>query len=614
MKIAFRKPGIFAGKLGAYGFAGMIAAAAMTLVGPSTAHAVPVHSTSISGFVSTDAGLPVVTHSMIELLPSTGGTPLQVLTTAPGVYKANTTGMAPPILIKANDIFGYSLTGSGIANVTPETDAVVNQIYQAGFGTNAATLFGLGSPINLTPVQFQTELSLFKDVFQKPYAFYKIPTTFNPFTTKISYSGGFKNFLSDTTYNGIGTSTQTIASTLGTLDWTANLTADSLNKWSTSVWQVQVGASGPLSGSYGYTVIPTDPNAGATYGGVNNFYKTTFLPILKHEGKLLDDINLLFPKPFYDTNFLNSGKSSVIQSEFDATKWRPEKFLSINVGRILSYSASNPDPSHNTIRVAVDYTINRNGGTFLRRAFEDFICGSDGTGCVFYGNQQLGGTCSEIKVDSDSIISGLPTAVQELRATLTSPSGSFSSVDLSDALGSYFTDAPMTMSTKTILLQPVHNIPPISYFQDEFRLKTTLSAPFVYDNQFTYVAQPGSVSFDSYVLGYTSEPANWLSPDPNGTHLLSDFKIGTPITVKFQPPLTFVPLRLELNGTACNGTNSTDLSSVQKFIKPTATSGSVVVPKQVQGLDTTGFELRLRYEGLYGQNSFFKYGVGAPCF
>ncbi|MGD0289331.1 MAG: hypothetical protein ABSC63_06710 [Candidatus Binataceae bacterium] len=598
MKIAFRKPGIFAEKLGAYGFVSMIAAAAMTLVGPLTAHAVPVHSTSISGFVSTDAGLPVAIGSTIELLPSTGSK-LDVLTTAPGVYKADTTGMAPPILIKANDIFGYSLTVSGIANVTPETDAVVNQIYQAGFGTNAATLFGLGSPINLTPVQFQTELSLFKDVFQQPYAFYKIPTTFNPFTTKISYTGGFKNFLSDTTYNGIGTSTQSIASTLGTLDWTAHLHADSTNKWSNAQWWVQVGASGPYSGSYGYTQIPTDPNAGLTYAGINNFYNTTFIPVLKHEGKLLDNFNLLTPKPFYDINFLSGGKDAFTQSEFDANNWRLETFRGVNVGRILSYFPDTPDSSHNLIGVAVDYTINRNGGTFLRRAVENFICGTDGSGCVFYGDQQLGATCTDICAESCSFSSGAPTLRETLRASLTTPEGNFFSVYLSDSDSKYFPDEPMNLTTKTLMITPVHNLPPISYFQDDWSLRTSLTLPFNYNDQFSYFANE-TYTYNNFVLGLTNEPVNWLSPDPHGTHLLSDFKLGSPLTVKFTPPLTYFPLRLTLDGTACNATQSIDLSSVQKFLNPTATSGSIIVPKQVKGLDTTGFKLRVGYEGLYG--------------
>ena len=170
----------------------------------------------------------------------------------------------------------------------------------------------------------------------------------------------------------------------------------------------------------------------------------------------------------------------------------------------------------------------------------------------------------------------------------------------------------MTKSTKVIQLQPVHTLPPIPYTKDDYKLTATLSAPFAYNNEFTYFAD--SFTYDSYVYGYTNEPVNWMSPDVNGSHLLSDFKLGSPITVKFLPPLSFIPLRAQLEGKACNASQTIDLSSVQKFLMPTAKSASIIVPKQVMGQATTGFELRLRYEGLYGQNSLFKYGVGAPCF
>jgi hypothetical protein len=100
------------------------------------------------------------------------------------------------------------------------------------------------------------------------------------------------------------------------------------------MWKAQLPSSGPYSVSGGYTVIPTDPNAGATYGGVNNFYKTVFLPILNHEKKFLDNFNL---SPLYDSTFLDGGRNALIQSEFDATKWRPLIFKSITPGLIQEY-------------------------------------------------------------------------------------------------------------------------------------------------------------------------------------------------------------------------------------------------------------------------------------
>jgi len=607
MNPVFRKIRIQAAKLGVYGLFGAITAAAVALCGPALADR-PTKQVLISGVVLTDTGRPIAAHSTIDLVDSTGSA-WTAMTTAPGVYKSATTGKVAPILIMAGDICGYSATGSGVANVTPLTDAVLNQIYQS-LGTSCTTVFGAPTELKLAPIQFQTELSLFKDVFQHPYAFYKIPTTFNPFTTKFSYKGAFGKFFGETTFTGFGTSTQTVSSTLGPLNWTTTLTADPTNQWSNALWQVQLGATGPYSASYGYTVIPTDPNAGATYAGVNNFYTTTFLPVLKHEGKLLDWINLLSPKPFYDTNFLNGGKGATIQSDFDANNWRQDKFLGIDVGRILAYSPDTPDSSHNVISVAVDYTINRNGGTFLQRAVEDFICGTDGSDCVFWGNQQLGDPCTDICSESVSVVSAAPTLSQNLRARLTSPQGTFISVILSDDF--YYTDAPMNLNTRSISITPTHGQPPITYMQDDYSLRTTLLAPYNYTDQFSYVADI-AFTYNSFVFGLTTEPVNWLSPDPSGSHLLGDFNLGSPIKVEFKPPQTYLPLRVTLDGTACTASQSIRLNSVKSFISPTATSASIIVPKQVMSVDTTGFELRLQYEGPYGQSSSFKYGVGTAC-
>ncbi len=609
MKRILTKIRIQAETRGAYGLFGAIAAAVIALCCATPAHAVPrAKQVSISGFVIIDTGAPITAHSTIDLIDSAGNS-WTTTTTAAGVYKADTTGKVAPILINAAGICGYSETGSGVANVTPLTDAVLNQIYQS-LGTSCTTAFGTPTEVKLPAISLTTEWSLFKDVFQQPYAFYKIPATYEPFTTKFSYTGAYKDFFGNTTFTGFGTPTQTVTSTLGTLDWDATLTANSSNQWSSAVWYAQQGATGPYSGSYGWNLITTDPNAGATYAGVNNFYTSIFLPVLKHEGKLLDYTNLIYPKPFYDTDFLNGGKGELYQSYFDATVWRPDKFLGVKLGRIFAYTPDYPDSSHNVIGVAVDNTINRDGGTFFERALEYFICGTDGSGCVLYGDQQYGDPCTSICNESCSLTSGSPITTEILRGELTTPSGTFLGVDLTD--DHYFTDAPMNLNTISISLIPTHDQPPTTYMQDDWSLRTTLSAPYNYNDQFSYFADE-YYTYNSFVLGYTTEPVNWISPATSGSHLLSDFKLGSPITVKFSPPLTYSPLRVTLGGTACNATQSIELTSVKSFISPTDTSASIIVPKQVDSSATTGFELRLQYEGLYGQRSSFAYGVGTKC-
>jgi hypothetical protein len=603
MKATFRKFGVCV-------MFGLIAAA-MALCGPTSAIAVTVTS-SISGSVTTSTGSAVLTGSTIEMVDF-NGVHKSVLTTLPGVYKADTTGLTAPLLFKSGNVFGYSETLNGIANITPSSDLIVNQDFQA-FGTNAAAEFILAKPRPITPIQLQSALALDKDVFQQPYAFYKIPSSFNPLTTKFSFTSGFGKFLGNTTFGGFGSADQTVQASLGTLDWSANFHGDPGLHWSLSVWKGQTHSTTTWSVSGGYSYFPSDPNAGATYGGVANFYKTTFLPILKHEGKLLDSFNLL---PLYNVNFLNGGKDATLQSQFDATDWRPLKFSAVNLGLIRDYTPNFDLQSHNRITLAVDYSESLNGGSFIKRRYETFICNSDGTGCSLWGDQQLGTARSEVKYSASSISSGVPTALQQVRASLISPQGNFLSANLSDAFGTYFTSAPMNPTTEIINLQPIHNLPPFPFTKDKFSLSATVPTQFAYNDSFTYdvaLNPAGTVDYDSYVFGSTNETVNWLLPDVNGTHLLGDFKLGTAIAVKLKsPPLTFIPIHLDLRGQACNATQTIDLSAVQKFFKTTATSGSVIVPKMVMGQPTVGFKLSARYEGLYNQNTSFNYYVGATC-
>jgi len=82
MNIALRKIRVCASKLSAQIFIGVILAAAMALIGLAPANAIPA-PTSISGFVSTEAGQPLPAHSTVNLVDSTGSA-WNVMTTVSG--------------------------------------------------------------------------------------------------------------------------------------------------------------------------------------------------------------------------------------------------------------------------------------------------------------------------------------------------------------------------------------------------------------------------------------------------------------------------------------------------------------------------------------------------
>jgi hypothetical protein len=206
MKAVIMKLRVNIRKLRAHVAIGMLAAA-IVLTGAASARAA---GRVLTGEVTNDAGQPVTKDSILKIKDS-AGTELMVTLTTPGTYKADTTTLTPPLLIQGLDVYGYSVTGSGVGNVTTFTNEMINDIYQT-LGTNASVQFASPTPLKITPIQFQSEWSLFKDVFQQPYTFYKISPTFNPFTTKFSYTGGYAKFFGNTTFGGLGTATQTVHS------------------------------------------------------------------------------------------------------------------------------------------------------------------------------------------------------------------------------------------------------------------------------------------------------------------------------------------------------------------------------------------------------------------
>ncbi len=101
------------------------------------------------GVATTETGQPLTAHS-IELVDFSGHTK-DIILTKPGVYKADTSDLSKPLLIKGGNLFSYSVDGVGVANIDGFTDLVVNQIYETQ-GTSAALQFASLTPLAITPL------------------------------------------------------------------------------------------------------------------------------------------------------------------------------------------------------------------------------------------------------------------------------------------------------------------------------------------------------------------------------------------------------------------------------------------------------------------------------
>jgi hypothetical protein len=167
---------------------------------------------------------------------------------------------------------------------------------------------------------------------------------------------------------------------------------------------------------------------------------------------------------------------------------------------------------------------------------------------------------------------------------------------------------------ETLNLQPLHGGPIVPFMKDEFsRSADVLPPPFVYSDFFTFngnLNPSGSTSYMRFAGGYTWENVNWRKPFLDGSHELKDFHLPATINVKYDFPLTYPLFRSRLDGTACSNAGILKLDSVKKVIPLNAKSASIKIPKDVGGQPTTGFILRLQFEGPYGQSSSLQYVVG----
>lgn len=337
------------------------------------------------GEVTTDTGLPLSKDSLMQFADSAGHMKDLMLKT-PGVYKIDTAAFTPPIWIKAGNVYAVSVTGNGVQEVTPVNYAILNQILQTQ-GTNAPAQFGALSPIPVTFVQIHAVSSMFKDALQYPLSSFKINLDkFDLNTTRFHFNSGFGKFLDNTTFSsGAGTATQIFQTSFGSgISQTSTFKAMVGGTW--AQWMTTAG--GATSGSLDYTKVLTTANAGRDYGNVGSFLKTQWFPTFKHEGKLLDSTNVL---PLLDTDYRSNGFDRDTQASRYATDFRTLKLSStFELGVIRSYRIGFPDLTHNLI--GLDYTFSKTqfGVKLPDRISEVFKC--DSTGCIPYGNHQLGGT------------------------------------------------------------------------------------------------------------------------------------------------------------------------------------------------------------------------------
>lgn len=553
-------------------------------------------------------GTPAPSNTDVEFLDS-AGVPGTCPFIKPGTFSCNTsTVSSPSLLLKGGSLFGYTLSSNGRANVNGFTDFGVNQVFQA-WGTSAEAQWSLAMPLQITLPMLNSANAMMDRTFEFPLTEFKIkPTlTYEFFNAKYNFTSGLGKLLPLLNYGGAGTATEGIQATLpGGITFNATAKALPMAKGTISRWTVQSGA-GATTYQSNYAMYPGDLDAPGLILGVNKFLGR-YLKTLHHEGSLLDSVNLL---PFYSSSFLENGTRVSDELSLQATRLRTIKVQSFAISTIASILVNQPTAGSDLIALNILRSSLNHGVPCIDDCCITFVCGSDGSNCVQYGNQRVGSMF--LKLLEESVYTGpTPTLSSILNASGKAPTGTISKYLIDDLKGVYNNTEIPFQKIELIKVKPFHNGPSFDLSYDLFNLKTGFTLPVPDDERF-------SVEIDSQTSG-----PQFLTkyPPPSTTETL---KILTPTsfngpdffgkTVKFSvsTPQTLVVNRQFAGGIECAGSQTKRLSSIPAVLTPSATSFKIKTDKLLGGQPVTGAQYTISQSALDGPEIRAHYFVGTTC-
>lgn len=561
----------------------------------------PIAALSVSGTAATGAPIAGAHVTIKDRLDVSR----ESTTDHNGKYTADVRGMVPPYLLKVDLPSGdslYSVGETGVVNLHPYSDLIVEAWYKAQ-GKTAAEAFNnpAGAPPP-TALEVKVVASMVKEIVQKWMVDNGINSDeFDLISTPFEANhSGFDKIL-DLSHIDEATGTISIKNdlTAPTVSQSTKIEIDSTTgsvKISTTT-----DANGVISTSRRQSVIPAGAEIKNAFTGVS----ATLAEIgatLAGKGSNLSDADLA---GFFAADYRQDGFDRSVGSAAFAADLKGLVADSFIVDRIRSY-----DPANQVVCVEALLSGTRDGA-----AVKEQIEGEGGEGLCFkrqadggwrmHGNQQI----AEASIHGGTIhrMTGDPATekiVKVLRLEVEGPQ-SVASVSAQDSTGaSYAFSAPQAGSESF----PTSGGGTLSVSRHAFELLIELPEFPPLGSEYSFIlkdsagAELGRVTdtLDASV----SESISITEP---ASHDLAAATLGQPLSIGWTRPASFPVEKIELRGTATDGTSFCEVHS-NMALDPTASSGTITFPSNCGG-NTSSTTVRLNLYGVHGEEASVEYAL-----
>lgn len=558
--------------------------------------------TGTSSLSGTAAQGAAIANAKITIKDANGRTRTGT-TGSDGTYTIDVSGTVQPLLVKIDltsgtSIFSVAALGSGVCNVTPLTDLVVQSYFQV-LGTTAATAFL--TPTSATPypsaVQVQTiEKVVVAMVARTLQANGLDPTQTSLFTTTFTANGsGIDAVLDQTTVSG-----SSVTITSGGTVQTSTVSASSSTGQVTITTTTTSGGSS--SSSTTSTSVPVTSDFQAAVNGVTTTL-TQFAGAINSKGASLAESDIT---PFLASNFKHESKNGTQFADEIVTNFR---------GATCTVAVTGVNSFDDTTKIAdVSFTlfVTPSGASTaipqpVRMTFQ-LVSGS----WLFLGDQRIANV--QIQTEARSTQTGSSTTnspdvnvdVSAIQSTVTGCSvtgGPFSSTALTKGNTNSKTITPNPGGASSFLVQD-------DFFAFQPLAASSLPAP---GTAFSVTVQPASgsaVTYTNVSNGITTEFPNVTAPT---THSVAAV-VGQNVTVSWTLPKTFAISTIQINAHVSDSTGSQfEFSATNavggNVLAPNATSAVLAFPSNMPGSGNaiTSADITLSFTGTNGERSYLDY-------